>query len=368
MYDLPQRLGPQTHARTRLASARLTTHKGVATQTLRARKGVLAMRLIFVGSGEFGVPTLATLYDTHDVVAVVTQPDRPAGRHRRLTPTAIGQWAKDHDLPVHKVDDVNAPDVIQTLRDYKADAGVIIAFGQKLSPAVVDALGEVAMNLHASLLPAYRGAAPINWAIMHGEDETGVSVISIDQKMDAGVIYHQARTEIREFDTAGELHDRLAMMGPEAIEAVLKQVRAGTLKGTPQDENHVTHAPKLSKQDGWITFNATAQRVRQQVHGLNPWPTARVGWLDDEHETLHELIVLRCQDHSDYTHDARHGILLDDYRVATRDGVLELLEVQAPGGKPMSIEQFINGHPLDAGDQLISLKDLPQTGNVSKPR
>lgn len=325
------------------------------------------MRLIFIGSGEFGLPTLATLADTHEIVAVVTQPDRPAGRHRQLTPTAIGEWAQAHELPVYKVEDINTDAMVQTLRDFKADAGVIIAFGQKLSPAVVDALGEVAMNLHASLLPKYRGAAPINWAMINGEEETGLSVISIDQKMDAGVVYHQIAVPIREDETAGELHDRLSVLGPAAIETVLAQVQAGTLEGKPQDAQYVSHAPKLTKQDGWIDFNATAKVIRQQVHGLTPWPGARVGWVDDEHDRVHELIILRCQDFSDYTTDARHGILLDDYRVATRDGVVELLEVQAPGGKPMSIQDFVNGHPLNAGDQLVCLKELPKLGEANKP-
>ncbi len=318
------------------------------------------MKIVCLGSGEFGLPTLEAIHNTHEVVLVITQPDRPAGRSRKMKPTAIATWATENNLPVLRTENVNDASVIEQVKQAEADAGVVIAFGQKLSGELVDALGEAAINLHASLLPKYRGAAPINWALIRGEHETGVSVISIDQKMDGGVVYAQQSTRINPDETAGDLHDRLADLGPKVVLDVLSQVENNSLAGQPQNEQAVTQAPKLKKDDGWISFDATAHKVRCKVHGLTPWPGARTAWVDAEHGKTHELIIRKVREHSDYTHDAPAGRLLDDYVVATIDGAIELLEVQAPGGRPMTIEDFSNGHPLNAGDRLASPAELEE--------
>ena len=216
------------------------------------------MRLILLGSGAFGLPTFKHLHAHHDVCAVISQPDRPAGRKRQLTATPVAQWAADVGLPTFKPDDANAPQTVAQLAAYKADAAVVIAFGQKLSPLLIDALGRLVVNLHASLLPKYRGAAPINWAMIHGEQATGVSVISLAQKMDAGLIYATAQTPIDPLETAGELHDRLAALGPAVVSDVLRAFADGSLRGVPQDERLATRAPKLSKADGHVDFTQDA--------------------------------------------------------------------------------------------------------------
>lgn len=322
------------------------------------------MRLILLGSGAFGLPTFAHLHAHHDVRAVVSQPDRPAGRQRQLTATPVAQWADKVGLPVLKPPDANALDTIAQLTECKADAAVVIAFGQKLSPLLVDTVGKLAVNLHASLLPKYRGAAPINWAIIHGEPTTGVSVIGLAQKMDAGLVYATVETPIDPLETAGELHDRLAALGPDAVSDVLRAFADGSLRGVAQDEHQATHAPKLSKADGRVDFTQDAQSVRSRIHGLTPWPGVRVRWIrQTAPEKPLDLALLRVSAEPDLScfigykgsGDApQPGEVIDGPRVVVGDGTVRLLEVQVPGKRPMPIDEFMRGHPIATGDRFES--------------
>ncbi|HAW95192.1 MAG TPA: methionyl-tRNA formyltransferase, partial [Phycisphaerales bacterium] len=191
------------------------------------------MRLVFLGSGAFGLPTVRSLDASHDLLAVVSQPDRPAGRARRNTPTPISEWAMDRSKELIRPEDVNDPEVVRMIRGFEPDALVVIAFGQKIGEPLLQDLP--AFNLHASLLPAYRGAAPINRAMIDGCSETGVSVIELAQRMDAGDVHATRTLEIDPLETAGELHDRLAALGPDAVESVLEALAAGTTRGIVQD-------------------------------------------------------------------------------------------------------------------------------------
>lgn len=310
------------------------------------------MRLLFLGAGDFGLPTLEWMHQYHEVAAVISQPDRPAGRKRKLTPTAISAWAAAHGLPVMRSDNVNDPAFIEDVIGLKVDASVIVAFGQKLSPALVDALGKLAVNLHASLLPKYRGAAPINWAMIRGEQQTGVTVIGIAQKMDAGPMYAKRSLAIRADETAGQLHDRLAALGPEAVGQVLADLEAGTLQGEEQEEREATQAPKLSKADGTVDFGEPAEVVRARVHGLTPWPGCRVDWLCQATGQRAELRLLRVVDLPDEPTEAEAGTVLDGFKVATGKGVVQLVTVQAAGKKAMEIEEFARGHRMSKGDRL----------------
>lgn len=328
------------------------------------------MRLVFFGAGEFGLPTLRWLHEQHDVGLVVTQPDKPAGRKRELTPTAIATFALKAGLPVVRSEDVNTPEFIQTLKGIGAEASVVIAFGQKLSPGVIEAGGKLVINLHASLLPKYRGAAPINWAMIQGETETGLSVIGLAQRMDAGLVYAQVATKIDPLETAGELHDRLALMGPEAVGRVLAEHEAGTLHGQVQDESKASKAPKLSKADGFVDWSKSASAVVARIHGLTPWPGVRVLLHHQRDGSKQELLLRRGRvvDNTEReggdakylatSTDRQPGQTLEGGCVATGRGVVELLEVQKPGGRVLSIIDYIHGHGWNAGDRMERL-NLP---------
>jgi methionyl-tRNA formyltransferase len=321
-----------------------------------------AMQLIFIGSGDFGLPTLQSLNARHQVRAVVTQPDRPAGRKRRLTPTPIAAWAQAENLHVIKTDNISAADMVAQLGQLSGDAAVVVAFGQKLSTAVIDALAPLVVNLHGSLLPRLRGAAPINWAIINAQAETGLTVISLAQKMDAGLIYAQQATPIDPLETAGELHDRLATMGPELILNVLDNWQAGKLEGQPQDEAQSTAAPKLSAADAWVDFAATAHCVRDRIHGLTPWPGVRVIWRRANGREA-PLAIHRVGVEPQHHHAQPPGTILPGLLVAVGhaedSGAIKLLDVQPPGKRVMSIKAFASGHPLSPGDLLVS---RPATG------
>lgn len=296
---------------------------------------------MFFGSGAFGLPTLRRLAREHDVALIVTQPDRPAGRHRVLTPTPVGEFAATSGILALKPDDVNEPAIIDQIHAIEADAFVVIAFGQKLSQPL---LGDTfAINLHASLLPKYRGAAPINWAIINGERETGISVIGLAQRMDAGPIYAQRALAIHAEQTAGELHDVLAELGPDAVLEVLHKHRGGALIPQYQDDRLATRAPKLSKADGIVDFTQPADRVRNRIHGLTPWPGCTVR-IDGR-----PLKLLRVQVSDNQSEQPMPGIVMEDLTIACRRGAIRLVDVQPPGGKMMSFEAYRNGQPVRPG-------------------
>ncbi|MEM9295764.1 MAG: methionyl-tRNA formyltransferase [Planctomycetota bacterium] len=320
--------------------------------------------MTFLGAGAFGIPTLRALHQRHDVVGVVTQPDKPAGRKRVLTPTPIAQQAEALGLTATRSQDVNTPDFVAQLRQWDARAAVVIAFGQKLSDDVISAAGrDLAVNLHASLLPKYRGAAPIQRAVMDGQPTTGVAVIGLAQRMDAGPVYAAASTPIDPQETSGELHDRLSQLGPDAILGVLDQLEQGSLSPQTQDESRATKAPKLKKADGTVAFDQPADRVRALAHGLTPWPGCRVAWFSTSGERR-ELVLKRVDAMPDArTAGAQPGEVLpphaagpDDVRIACATGAIKLLEVQAPGSGPMPIAQFITGRPIRPGDRF---EDIP---------
>ena len=323
------------------------------------------MKLLFAGSGEFGIPTLQFFHEAieYDLIGVLTQPDRPAGRKRQPAPTAIANWAVAHNIPILKTEDVNTESCIDQVEALQVDATIVIAFGQKIGEPLIAAMGQIALNLHASLLPKYRGAAPINWAMIHGEKTSGVSVIALAKRMDAGDIYTQDTLEINPDQTAGELHDRLAQMGPGAIMRVLANLQRGTLQ--PQPQNHVaaTRAPKLTKSDGTVCFNQPAEAVRNRIHGLTPWPGCTVRWHRTAHEGSVPLRIHRVKLVSPARCGkvppglAKPGTVLTDLEVLTAQGIVQLQELQAPGGKAMAAYNFAQGHPVGPGDRLSPAYD-----------
>lgn len=306
------------------------------------------MDLVLFGSGAFGVPTFEALSRSHTVRAVVSQPDRPAGRGGALTPTPVSDWASERlpGVELLRPEKVNDPAVVSEIRSLRASAWVVIAFGQKLGRPLLD--GVFAINLHASLLPRWRGAAPINAAILAGDTETGNSVITLADRMDAGLVLGQSRRPVDPMLTAGELHDALAQDGRALVESVLSDHAAGRLRPVTQDESLVTLAPKLSKSDGRVEFTGTPDELRRRVHGLTPWPGVTVRYRSEP------LRILRVQPEPASSHHGEPGTILDpgEGLVACAPGVIRLLEVQPASKRPMKWPEFARGRRPTAGERL----------------
>jgi methionyl-tRNA formyltransferase len=308
------------------------------------------LKLIFAGSGHFGLPTLSALVERgHDIVKVFTQPDRPAGRGMKLTPTPVAQFALDGGLPLTRTADIN----VEPLPP--ADVLVVIAFGQKIADRVIRHPRLGAVNLHGSILPKYRGAAPVNWAILGGEAETGNSVIRLAQKMDAGAVLGQSRFAIGELETAGELHDRLAAGGAPLMLRVLDELATGTAVEREQDHSRATLAKKLNRDSAVIDFTQPADVVARQVRGLFPWPGCRVRLLGAGGEDVARLTLVRARG-TETAADRPPATIGADGHVACGAGGVEIVEVQPEGRRPMPLAAFRNGHPWLAGMRLESIR------------
>jgi methionyl-tRNA formyltransferase len=311
---------------------------------------VNSLDIIFAGSGEFGLPTLRALFEAgHKIVGVYTQPDRPAGRGRQLAATSIAQAAEKMGMAVTRTDDLNSISPLPS-----ADLMVVIAFGQKISQSVANHPRLGSVNLHASLLPKFRGAAPINWAILSGEKITGNSVIRLAQRMDAGPILGQSQLAIGETETAGELHDRLAIDGAGLVCRVATELAGGTATEQQQDESAATVAPKLSRETAKLDWSASAEEVARRINGLSPWPGCRVRLLDLAGTEISQLALLRAK--AVYGPPAvSPGLVTESGTIAAGRGSVEVLEVQPAGKRPMLLADFQRGHRWSAGLTLQSV-------------
>ena len=320
-----------------------------------------ALRIIFAGSGEFGLPTLRALTQRTpvqnagdlsnlppiQVVQVFSQPDRPAGRGRKLAPTPISQFALDHDLPLTRTADINAEPLPP------ADLMIVIAFGQKISEAVAHHPRLGSVNLHSSRLPKYRGAAPINWAILDGQSITGNSIIRLAQRMDAGQILAMSTLQIGELETAGELHDRLAEDGAPLMLQTIQRLVTGTATETEQDEAQATKAVKLNREATKIDWSRPARQIANQIRGMYPWPGCRVRLIDDAGAEVGRLTLVRGR--ATKTAGVVPGQVNPDGSIDTEDGAVEIVELQPEGKRPMPLAAYQNGHPWPAGARVESI-------------
>jgi methionyl-tRNA formyltransferase len=307
-------------------------------------------QIIFMGTPEFAVPTLEALHRSrHTVTAVVTQPDRPKGRGRRLTPPPVKQAAQDCGYPVIQPESVKSDAFRGEMMGLRPDLFVVVALGQILPVQLLDLPPYGAINVHASLLPRLRGSAPIQWAIINGDAETGVTTMQMDAGMDTGDMLLKAKTAITPSDTAQSLHDRLAPMGAELLIETLDQLSAGHLEPNPQDPADATFAPILSKKDGHIDWRRSAVEVDRLVRGLTPWPGAYT-FCQDRRLRLYRTRPLPLRS------PAKPGTIVqgfaDELSVATGDGILSILEIQGASGKRLAIKDFLCGCDLCPGQVL----------------
>ncbi len=318
------------------------------------------MRVLFFGSSEFAVPTFESIRDGgHTLVGAVTQPDRVRGRGQTMSPTPVKKMALSCDVPVFTPENVNTAETVEQLKSLGADVGYVASFGQKFGREMLEAFPAGLINLHASLLPALRGAAPIQWAIINGDAATGVTVFRIVEKMDAGPVLTQRRTAIGNDETTSELHDRLARIGCDAVRAALEALEADpNLPGDPQDASQATVAPKLKKADGRITFDQPAQTIARRICGLWTWPGASCRYVAadgsrDELVTLARAVRYEGQS-SPAASPEDIGRLTDMMSVQVGDGELAILEIKPANGKLQSWQDFVNGRRVKPGDRLAA--------------
>ncbi len=312
------------------------------------------MRIVFMGTPDFAVPSLTKLNESaHEVPLVVTQPDRPAGRGRRLTPPAVKTAALSMGLPLEQHDDVNADAFVERLASVAPDLLVVVAFGQILRRALLDAPAMGAVNVHASLLPAYRGTAPINWAIVNGERETGVTTMFMAEKVDAGEIILVRRTPIGERETAGELSDRLAELGAELLLETIALIEAGEAPREAQDVSRASYARKLTRADGEVDWSQPTRRVLDGIRGMTPWPGAYT-WYRGK-----RLGIERAEAGEGAGGDPGRVVAVtrESVDVSTSDGVVRLLDVRPEGRSPMSADAFARGYKPEVGSFPFSAED-----------
>jgi len=306
------------------------------------------MRVIFAGTPEFAVPALQALLDSeHEVVAVYTQPDRPSGRGRKLQFGPVKQLALSVDIPVLQPVNLKASSDVLQMKSLAADVMVVVAYGLILSQEVIDVPKLGCINIHGSLLPRWRGAAPINRAIMAGDDQTGITIMRVVKKLDAGNMLHKITCNISDTDTASELHDRMMHMGADGLIKVLEQLAGTSLKEEVQDESLVTYAHKLEKSESNLDWSRPATELDRKVRGLNAWPVAQTS-LDGKVVRVWKAELIEEQSKLPEGTILNHSKYID---VVTGSGVLRLLEIQMPGKKRTLVSAFLNAHDV-AGKQF----------------
>lgn len=316
------------------------------------------MNIVYLGSGEFGLESLTALMESeHDLRFVVTQPPRAAGRGRKTTPTPVARWAGAHAAPFSEVEDANARPVVENIARYEPDLIVVIAFGQKIGPALMSLPPKGAINVHASLLPKYRGAAPINWAIINGETEAGVSIITLAEKMDAGQILAKEKTEIEPKETAGELHDRLAKIAAPLLLKTIGQIAEGTAVYTEQDHSRVTLAPKLKKADGFLDFGEPAEVLARKIRGFWPWPGAHATYVSNKTGKSLPVTIARATTVSQRPPGLPPGTLDQNLHVICGAGALQIGQIKPAGSRLMDFADFVNGWHVQPGDRFTRIDE-----------
>jgi methionyl-tRNA formyltransferase len=301
-----------------------------------------------MGTPRFAVPTLEGLVTSgEDIVAVVSQPDQPAGRGQKVTPPPVKEYALGKGLAVLQPLKMKDPTFLGHLQGLKPDLAVVVAFGRILPPEILKIPRLACVNVHASLLPKYRGAAPIQWAVINGETETGVTTMMMDEGMDTGPILLQEKTAIQATETAGQLADRLSIMGARLLIQTLEILKRAGLQPRPQDSALATYAPLLKKEHGKIRWEQEARQVYNLIRGTDPWPGAYTFYKEERWRIFKARIM------EDGKESGRPGQIVKvekaEVQVATGRGILSLEELQTPNSRRMTFQEYLAGHPVEEG-------------------
>jgi len=309
------------------------------------------MRLVFMGTPDFASSSLEALLRSDDsIVGVVTQPDRPKGRGQILTPSPVKLLAQRAQIPLLQPLKLKDPEFLHALAGWSPDLIAVAAFGRILPPAILSLPPRGCINVHGSLLPKYRGAGPIQWAIVNGETETGITTMLMDEGMDTGAMLLQEALPITPDDTAGTLSPRLAALGGRLLVETIARLKAGTLVPRPQDSSRATLAPLLKKEDGAIDWALPATALANRVRGLSPWPGAHIRLAGGDRWTIWRALALP----GPVTEPP--GVIVaitnEAIHVATGDGILAVMELQPANSRRMAVSQYLAGHPVAVGVQL----------------
>lgn len=304
-------------------------------------------RIVFMGTPYFAIPSLEKLVERKEnVVGVVTQPDRPVGRGRHLTPSPTKAVTLQLGLSLLQPDRVRDEEFLKQLKLLTPDLIVVVAYGQILPRSLLDIPSQGCLNVHASLLPLYRGAAPINWALINGEKETGVTIMLLDEGMDTGDILLQEAIPILATDNASSLHDRLSHLGANLLAKTIDLLAKGALKPVPQEHTKASYAPPLKKEDGWVPWEKSAKEILQQIRGMTPWP----GCFTFLHEKLLKISWAEVSAKDLQTTPGKIlSVSKNGIEVATGGGTIVLKEIQIEGKKRMAVGDFIKGYKVEPG-------------------
>ena len=310
------------------------------------------MKVIFMGTPDFSVGTLEALIEAgHEVALVVTQPDKPKGRGGKMQYTPVKEVAVAHNIPVYQPKRICEPECIEELRKYNADIMVVIAFGQILPKEILEMTPYGCVNVHASLLPSYRGAAPIQWAVINGEKVSGVTTMQMNEGLDTGDMLLKVEIPLDEKETGGSLHDKLAEAGARLCVETLDALKAGTVTPEKQGDSPTAYAKMLDKHMGKIDWKMSAKEIERLIRGLNPWPSAYTRWNEnDKGMKIWEAEVAEGQ--TDKAAGTVVEVAKDGFFVQTGDGLLKITALQIPGKKRMDAAAFLRGYQMETGTVL----------------
>ncbi|MDS1004238.1 MULTISPECIES: methionyl-tRNA formyltransferase [Clostridium] len=303
--------------------------------------------IVFMGTPDFAVQSLKKLIEEFSVKAVFTQPDRPKGRGKKLAMSAVKEVALENNIEVYQPIKLKNDEIcIKKLKEIDPDFIIVVAFGQILSKEVLDIPRYGCVNLHASLLPKYRGAAPINWAIIKGEDESGNTTMFMDEGLDTGDMLLKNKVKIEEDMTAGELHDILMETGAELLVSTINGLKEGTIEKEKQKSENIIYASMLNKQMAKIDWSKTSKEINLLIRGLNPWPVAYTQYKNEIMKIYSSRIL---KENSNKNPGTILNVSKEGIKVATEDGILSITTIQFPGKKPMKVEEYIKGHTIEEG-------------------